>query len=65
MKIAVLICDIPRQDLSVKHGNYHQMFQKIFPLFKLEDFNVLEQVYPQDLDEYDAYLLTGSSILIK
>ncbi|MCL1050152.1 GMP synthase [Shewanella abyssi] len=68
MKIGILQCDDVSNALQAKHGNYPQMFTRLFEDF-IEDFGtqltfavyrVIDGIYPKSVDECDAYITTGS-----
>ncbi|KAI0371915.1 class I glutamine amidotransferase-like protein [Pilatotrama ljubarskyi] len=72
-KIAVLLCDTPLPAILASEGDYGAIFETLFrnSLQAVGDPNVEfvvdaydvrnEQVYPENVDEYDAVLLTGSA----
>ncbi|KAL1944062.1 hypothetical protein VTO73DRAFT_3880 [Trametes versicolor] len=72
-KIAVLLCDTPLPAILAANGNYGAVFEKLFrnslpsssipdAEFTVDAYDIRnEQVYPEDVDQYDAVLLTGSS----
>ena len=71
-KIAVLLCDTPLPAIVASQGDYGRIFETLFrnalreaggpeTEFVVDAYDVRnEQVYPQDVDQYDAVLLTGS-----
>ncbi|KAG1733884.1 class I glutamine amidotransferase-like protein [Suillus paluster] len=75
-RIALLVCDVPADAIRERHGDYTRIFGTLLEVslkpinetrsadsqatFKLEPFDVRAQVYPKDVDEYDAILITGS-----
>lgn len=71
-KIAVLLCDTPLPAILAANGNYGAVFEKLFrnslpsssipdAEFTVDAYDIRnEQVYPEDVDQYDAVLLTGS-----
>ncbi|KAJ8487782.1 hypothetical protein ONZ51_g3971 [Trametes cubensis] len=72
-KIAVLLCDTPLPAIVASQGDYGRIFETLFrnalreaggpeTEFVVDAYDVRnEQVYPQDVDQYDAVLLTGSA----
>lgn len=63
-KIGILECDHFEDELRVKYGTYGEMFQKLLlsvaPHLTFKVYKTLYDQYPQDLNECDAYLITGS-----
>jgi len=64
MRIGVLETDTLEHDIKNKYGSYAEMFQQLFLSInnKLEFniYQVIEEIYPENIDECDAYLITGS-----
>ena len=64
MKIGILQCDHVREELQPTFGDYPQMiaslFAKVAPACRFKTFQVQSFEYPQNLDECDAYITTGS-----
>ncbi|KAJ3372785.1 hypothetical protein HDU91_001900 [Kappamyces sp. JEL0680] len=62
MKVAVLVCDTPAQEIVSQFGNYFQLFATLLshPSLTFSSFDVTKEEYPQAAADYDAYLLTGS-----
>ncbi|MEJ2764787.1 GMP synthase [Photobacterium sp. MCCC 1A19761] len=64
MRIGVLLCDDVRQALRDHHGNYPEMFTRLFSevdsSITLNFYRVTEGQYPQALDECDGYITSGS-----
>ncbi|KAI0360714.1 class I glutamine amidotransferase-like protein [Trametes cingulata] len=72
-KIAVLLCDTPLPAILASQGDYGAIFETLFRNslqavgdrdveFVVDAYDVRnEQVYPKDVDQYDAVLLTGSA----
>lgn len=64
MKIGILKADDVRPELVGDFGEYPEMFRQLFrqldPSIKTVSYDVVRDHYPQDIDEVDAYLLTGS-----
>ncbi|WP_298770648.1 GMP synthase [uncultured Shewanella sp.] len=66
MKIGLLLCDVVREHFQVKHGGYPQMFTHLFASCQQNDaielvfYAVLDGHYPQEIDECDGYIISGS-----
>ncbi|WP_406828302.1 glutamine amidotransferase-related protein [Microbulbifer sp. ARAS458-1] len=64
MKIGVLKTDDVRPQLVDEFGEYPEMFaallQREDPSLEFVTYEVQHGQYPQDIDEVDAYLMTGS-----
>ncbi len=64
MIIGILLCDDVRESLRKKHGNYPKMFSALFASVDAElafnVYRVTDGVYPESIDECDAYISTGS-----
>lgn len=64
MKIGVLKTDDVREELVGEFGEYPEMFAELLraqdPTLEFETYEVQRGHYPQDIDEVDAYLITGS-----
>ena len=64
MKIGILLTDHVMDELKAKHGDmddfYKYIFNKVDPTIKLEIFDVIEEIYPKDIEECQGYLITGS-----
>ncbi len=64
MKLGLLETDRLEQSLRKKYGTYSEMFQKL--LSPLDDqlvfhvYDVIRFEYPKNINECDAYLITGS-----
>lgn len=64
MKIGILLTDEPDKAQVDKYGDYYDMFQKLFN--SVEDnhtfipYQITNNIYPNNIDECDAYLITGS-----
>ncbi len=66
--IGILNADEVRPELEKIYGDYPAMFTRFInavdPSIKTVTYNVLKGQYPQDIDEVDAYLLTGSKFSV-
>ena len=64
MKIGILKADAVPPELAGDYGQYADMFRSIMdpvhPALELVTYDVEEGRYPADIDEVDAYLITGS-----
>ncbi len=68
MKIGILQCDSVLAEYQAEFGDYPQMIIKMFEAitdelnFKLvfQVYNIIDNEYPEDLDECDVYITTGS-----
>ena len=64
-KLAILKADKVNPKLSPEFGEYADMFDKVFrpyfPDIVLTTYDVQNFEYPTDLDEVDAYIITGSA----
>ena len=64
MKIGILNSDTVQIDGAMEFGQYPEMFSKIFwtvdPNIQFQTYEVQFNNYPLDVDECDAYLITGS-----
>ncbi|KAI0646276.1 class I glutamine amidotransferase-like protein [Trametes meyenii] len=72
-KIAVLLCDTPLPSILATQGDYGAIFTALFrnslqattaadSEFQVDAYDVRNaQIYPEDVDQYDAVLLTGSA----
>lgn len=64
LTIGILEAGIIDDHLIAKHGTYAQMFvdmfKKIDPSLIFRNYKIIEQQYPKNLRECDAYLVTGS-----
>lgn len=64
MRIGILEADTLEPDIKEKYGSYAEMFQSL--LLSVDDhlefkvYQVVEGEYPENMDECDAYLITGS-----
>jgi GMP synthase-like glutamine amidotransferase len=64
MRIAILQTDTVRPEFAVRYGQYPDMFAQLLrqvePNLECDSFDVEQMQYPDDLDNYDAFLITGS-----
>lgn len=68
MNIGILNTDKLKPEFSLRFGEYPSMFARLLltakPDLKLQTYNVLDFQYPKDIDECDAYLITGSKLSV-
>jgi len=61
MNIAVLLCDQVDKDLVVEHGFYDEMFCSLLrDEIHCHFFDLKNNVFPLNVDYYDAYIISGS-----
>lgn len=64
MKIGILKTDAVREEWVPRFGEYPDMFMKLLsdrdPALQFAVYDSMLGEYPQDIDEVDAYLITGS-----
>ena len=64
MRIGLLRCDEIFEDLRPRYGGYRQLFTDLFAAaggeVEFVDVPVHEGTFPDDPDEHDAWLITGS-----
>ncbi len=64
MRLAILDADILREALQPKYHSYGRMFEALFERQQLDwevtTFKVIDGHYPPSMDQYDAFLITGS-----
>ncbi|EPC01429.1 glutamine amidotransferase [Litchfieldella anticariensis FP35 = DSM 16096] len=64
MRIGLLQCDDVAPELRDEHGNYPEMFQRLFtsvdPTLTFRVWRCLDGEIPDDVDAVDAWLTTGS-----
>lgn len=64
MKLGILKCDTVRPEWVPEFGEYPDMFVTLLgradPSMEFVSYDVEGGVYPADIDEVDAYLITGS-----
>lgn len=64
MKIGILRTDDVREELVDEFGEYPEIFERLLlradPSAEFVAYNVLHDQYPAEIDEVDAYLMTGS-----
>ncbi len=64
MILGILETDRPEAFLQEKYGSYSDMFQALFASvdeqMRFKSYNVVQNEYPEKIDDCDAYLITGS-----
>ncbi|WP_089730097.1 glutamine amidotransferase-related protein [Modicisalibacter muralis] len=64
MLIGLLQCDDVSEELQPRHGNYPEMFERLFsavdPTLEFRVWRCLDGDIPGDVDAVDAWLTTGS-----
>lgn len=64
MKVAILETDVLRDKLKPAYIGYGRMFQDLFGRvgvdWEMPIFSVINGEYPETIDDFDAYLITGS-----
>jgi len=64
MKLGILKTDAVRAELAPRYGEYPDMFiallSRVDPDLEFAVYDVEQGRYPDDIDEVDAYLITGS-----
>ena len=64
MRIGLLQCDDVMESLQVTHGNYPEMFNELlltrYPDAQIRVYRCMDGELPQDLNECDAYITSGS-----
>ncbi|TCO73220.1 glutamine amidotransferase-related protein [Chromatocurvus halotolerans] len=68
MKLGILRTDTVRPEWSARFGEYPDMFMRLLgrldPSLEFRVYHVERQEYPDDIDEVDAYLITGSKFSV-
>ncbi|WP_076409693.1 GMP synthase [Shewanella sp. UCD-KL12] len=64
MNIGILQCDDVTEALQDKHGNYPEMFARLFNSveehLEFSTYRVIDGEFPESIDICDAYITTGS-----
>ena len=64
MRLGILETDTLEPGIKEKYGSYAEMFQSLFlsvdEQLAFKVYQVIEGEYPENIDECDAYLITGS-----
>jgi GMP synthase-like glutamine amidotransferase len=68
MKIGILNADAVRPEFVAEFGEYPDMFARLLmavdPDVEFVTYEVMSGEYPTDIDEVDAYLITGSKLSV-
>ena len=68
MKLGILKTDAVREEWVPRFGEYPDMFMRLLgeqdPQMEFAVFDVMRGEYPDDIDEVDAYLVTGSKFSV-
>lgn len=68
MKLGILRTDTVRSEWSARFGEYPDMFMQLLsrldPSLEFRVYHVEHEEYPEDIDEVDAYLITGSKFSV-
>ena len=66
MKVGILNTDTLKTEFDTKYGQYPAMFSKVLlhaePKIEIYSYEVQTGEYPDELNECDAYLITGSKV---
>lgn len=60
MKIGLLLCDHVRDEFMGIQSDYPDMFEALLPDFEFEVFEVCRNQFPDQVNNCEAYLVTGS-----
>lgn len=64
LKLGILDCDQLHESLRAQYASYAHMMQTLFmqvaPSINFAVYTVIEGGYPEDIDECDGYIITGS-----
>ena len=68
MKLGILKTDAVRDEWVPRFGEYPDMFMRLLgerdPSLEFRVYDVMRGEYPEDIDEVDAYLITGSKFSV-
>ncbi|PCI07062.1 GMP synthase [bacterium] len=68
MKIGILNTDALKPEFVAVYGEYPDMFAKLLlavdPKLELVTYEILRDEYPQDINEVDGYVITGSKLSV-
>ena len=68
LTIGILLTDHVAEDLQENHGDqndfYHRIFSEAHKDINLKIFDVTVDEYPQNIDDCDGYLITGSKLSV-
>jgi GMP synthase-like glutamine amidotransferase len=64
MHLAILDADILKESLRPTYHSYGRMFEALFerqqPRWDMTIFKVIDREYPESMEQFDGYLITGS-----
>ena len=64
MKVGILLTDHVMDELQIRHGDmpdfYKFIFNEVDPSISLTIFDVVQNEYPEEINEFEGYLITGS-----
>ena len=62
LRLGILNADELTPDVEEKFGNYNTMFESLFSnsLFEFNFYQVTQKTFPENINECDAYLISGS-----
>ena len=64
MKVGILLTDHVMDELQIRHGDmsdfYKFIFNEVDPTISLKIFEVVNNEYPEEINECEGYLITGS-----
>lgn len=61
MTVGLLVCDQVREEYREEFGSYPEMFQRLFPNYEFQLYNVFKGEFPASIDDCEVYMATGSS----
>ena len=64
MKTALLVCDHIKEEFRHISGEYVDMYQHFLPDFDFETYLVCDGEFPEDVNDHDVYICTGSSFSV-
>ena len=64
MKVGILLTDHVMEEFQIRHGDmsdfYKFIFNEVDPTISLKIFDVVKNEYPEEINECEGYLITGS-----
>jgi len=60
MRAGLLVCDHVKDEYQKEFGDYPDMFAALLPELEWTLYDVVNGIFPKDLDECDVYMATGS-----
>ena len=64
MKTGLFICDHVNQEFQAEFGDYPDMFAALFPELEFKLYEASKGEFPENLDECDLYMATGSRLSV-